>query len=63
MEALMETSEVLSKHAELVATNRAKIIDGYCQLYIKKCPKWLPPALYKFILGKVVVLAFFRETH
>jgi len=61
MKASLETNEVLAKHAEMMAVNRARLIDGYCQLYIRKCPYWLPRCVYRFVLAKVLVLAFFKE--
>ena len=51
----------LMQHAEMVAGERAKIIDGYVQAYIKKCPKWMPKKLYRFIIRKVLVIAFFKD--
>lgn len=51
----------LMQHAEMVAQERAKIIDGYVQAYVKKCPKWMPKFVYRFIIRKVLVLAFFKD--
>jgi len=62
MKATLETSEVIAKHAEMIASNKAKVVDGYVQLYLKKKPWWLPSKLYRWILSKVLVLAYFRES-
>ena len=47
-------------HLEMVAEMRAidgiKALDRYCELYIKKKPKYLPRFIYQFILNKLVVL-------
>jgi hypothetical protein len=61
MKILTDTDSVLVKHAEMIAFTRAKLIDGYCQLHIKKCPRWMPKTLYMAILRKVLVLNFFKN--
>lgn len=61
MKALMETDDILGKHADAIAFARAKLIDGYCQIYIKKKPWFVPKFLYRWIIKKTVVLAFFKE--
>lgn len=62
MKELLETSEVIEKHAEMISCNQARIIDGYVRLYVKKKPLWLPTQLYLYFLSKVLVLAYFRRT-
>ena len=62
MKAFLETNEVLEKHAEMIAGNQARTIDGYVRLYLKKKPWWLPSKLYRFLLSKVLVLAYFKKS-
>jgi hypothetical protein len=61
MKAPMETSEILEKHAEMVAGNQARTIDGYVRLYLKKKPWYLSTKLYRYFLSKVLVLAYFKK--
>ena len=51
---------IIEKYAYAMANKQCEIIDGYCKLYIKKKPKYLPEFVYKYILKKVVVLANFE---
>ena len=44
-----------------IAAEYAKLREDYVLLYIKKRPKWLPEIIYRWILGKVLVLANFRK--
>ncbi len=62
MKVIMESNRILEEHAEMIAFARAKLIDGYVQLYLRKRPVWLPKSLYKLFLSKILVLAFFKET-
>lgn len=62
MKVLVETDDILQKHAEMIAGNQAKTIDGYVRLYVKKKPWYLPNKVYLYILSKVLVLAFFKHS-
>lgn len=53
--------ELMREHAEMIGHNRAKLIDGFVQLYIRKRPKWFPKKLYRFMLKKILVINFFKE--
>jgi hypothetical protein len=55
-------SDFVDAMAYAIATREAELRDHYVLLYVKKCPKWLPQLFYRWILGKVLVLAEFRRT-
>lgn len=57
----IDPDEILQKHAYMIAKERAEVIDGYAQLYIKERPQWLPESVYKWVLSKVLVLAYFKK--
>ena len=57
----LKQDDVIAKHAYMMADKQAQTINNYCKLYIKERPKWLPDFLYKWIIGKVLVLAMFQK--
>jgi hypothetical protein len=61
MKVNLEQDEIIAKHAYLIADKQAQTINSYCKLYIKTKPWWLPEVLYKWVIGKVLVLAHFKK--
>lgn len=61
MKVNIEQDEIITKHAYAIADKQAQTINDYCKLYIRVCPVWMPERLYRFILGKVLVLARFQK--
>lgn len=61
MKVVIDSRNIIEKYAEAIAFNRARLIDGYCQLHIRKRPWYLPAFLYRRIMKKLIVLNFFRE--
>ena len=57
----MNSKETLEKYAYAVADKQAELIDQYCRMYIKKKPKYIPEFVYRFVLGKFIVIAYFNK--
>jgi len=53
-------SDMVDSFAFMVATQMAKIQNDYFLLHIKQKPKWLPNFIYRWIIGKVIVLNNFK---
>ena len=61
MRVNLEQDDLIAKHAYMLADKQAQTINEYCKLYIKERPWWMPESMYKWIIGKVLVLASFKK--
>jgi hypothetical protein len=61
---LMETnpqhSDFVDAYAYMVASQEAKLLDDYVLLHLAK-PRWMPEFLFKWLVGKFVVLNRFKS--
>jgi len=54
-------SDLVDSMAYAFAAQMYKYRDDYVLLHIKKCPKWLPEFVYKWVLSKVLVMNNFKK--
>ena len=56
-------SHMVDSFAYAIAAKEAKRLDDYVLAYVTKKPWWMPDALYRFIISKVLVLVHFKENN
>lgn len=54
-------SDMVDAFAYAIAAQEARIHDGYVLLYVRAKPRWLPELVYRWLLGKLLVLANFKR--
>lgn len=54
-------SDMVDAMAYMWAAQEFKWREEYTLLYLQKRPWWLPKHLYKWIVSKIVVLAYFKK--
>ncbi|HEY6022150.1 MAG TPA: hypothetical protein VIY48_20465 [Candidatus Paceibacterota bacterium] len=52
--------DLVDSVAYMVASLEAKMRDEYACMYIKQKPRWIPKAVYHWLLSKILVMANFR---
>jgi hypothetical protein len=52
---------MIEKLAFASAIDRMHAFEGYLQLHIRPCPKYLPKRFYRWLISKLLYLSEFKE--
>jgi hypothetical protein len=59
--SLRHHDDLVDSFAYMIAGMEAELIDRYCLMHVKQRPWWLPDFMYKWLLGQLLVLSYFKK--
>lgn len=60
MEDLKREADMLVRVTDMYSTEQMRLLNDYVLLHIKARPWYIPEPLYRWLLGKLVVLSRFK---